>query len=41
MSASPFDSMVHARLFGDAEIARLFSDTAEIRAMMLVLGALA
>ena len=41
MSASPFDSLIHARLFGDAELARLFSDTAEIRAMMLVLGALA
>lgn len=41
MSASPFDSLIHARLFGDAEMGRLFSDTAEIRAMMLVLGALA
>jgi 3-carboxy-cis,cis-muconate cycloisomerase len=41
MSASPFDSLIHARLFGDAELGRLFSDTAEIRAMMLVLGALA
>nr|WP_239025624.1 lyase family protein [Roseibacterium persicicum] len=28
-------------MFGDAELGRLFSDTAEIRAMMLVLGALA
>ena len=41
MSASPFDSLIHARLFGDADLGRLFSDTAEIRAMMLVLGALA
>jgi 3-carboxy-cis,cis-muconate cycloisomerase len=41
MSASPFDSAIHRQLFGDAEMGRLFSDTAEIRAMMLVLGALA
>ncbi|MCU4653326.1 lyase family protein [Roseibacterium sp. SDUM158016] len=41
MSVSPFDSALHRELFGDAEIARLFSDTAEVRAMMLVLGALA
>ena len=41
MSASPFDSVIHRQLFGDAEMGRLFSDTAEIRAMMLVLGALA
>lgn len=41
MSASPFDSAIHRQLFGDAELGRLFSDTAEIRAMMLVLGALA
>lgn len=41
MSVSPFDSALYRDLFGDAEIARLFSDTAEIRAMMLVFGALA
>jgi 3-carboxy-cis,cis-muconate cycloisomerase len=41
MSVSPFDSALYRDLFGDAEIARLFSDTAEIRAMMLTLGALA
>ncbi|MBF9061321.1 adenylosuccinate lyase family protein, partial [Rhodobacterales bacterium HKCCSP123] len=41
MSASPFDSALYRDLFGDAEIGRLFSDSAEVRAMMLVLGALA
>jgi len=41
MSASPFDSTLYRGLFGDADLARLFSDTAELRAMMLVLGALA
>jgi 3-carboxy-cis,cis-muconate cycloisomerase len=32
---------MHRHLFGDAEVARLFADTAEVRAMMLVLGTLA
>lgn len=41
MSASPLDSALYGDLFGDAEIARLFTDTAEIRAMLLVEGALA
>ena len=41
MSLSPFDSALYARLFGDAEVAALFSDSAEVRAMMLVLGTLA
>ncbi len=41
MSVSPFDSALYRELFGDTELARLFSDTAELRAMMLVLGALA
>jgi 3-carboxy-cis,cis-muconate cycloisomerase len=41
VSVSPFDSALYRDLFGDAEIARLFSDTAEVRAMMLVFGALA
>ncbi len=41
MSVSPFDSAMHRHLFGDAEVGRLFTDTAEVRAMMLVLGTLA
>ncbi|MBY4891481.1 adenylosuccinate lyase family protein [Rhodobacteraceae bacterium N5(2021)] len=41
MSASIFDSVIHRDLFGDPEVARLLSDSAEVRAMMLVLGALA
>jgi len=41
VSVSPFDSALYRDLFGDAEIARLFSDTADVRAMMLTLGALA
>lgn len=41
MSTSIFDSTLHRDLFGDAEVGRLLSDTAEVRAMMLVLGALA
>jgi 3-carboxy-cis,cis-muconate cycloisomerase len=41
MPASPLDSAIYRELFGDAEIARLFADTAEIRAMLLVEGALA
>ncbi|QXT38867.1 lyase family protein [Gymnodinialimonas ceratoperidinii] len=41
MSTSVFDSTLHRDLFGDGEIARLLSDSAEVRAMMLVLGALA
>lgn len=41
MSVTPFDSALYRQLFGDDEIARLFSDTAEIRAMMLVMGTLA
>lgn len=41
MSTSIFDSTLHRDLFGDAEVARLLSDSAEVRAMMLVLGALA
>lgn len=41
MSLSPLDSALTRDLFTDAEIARLFSDTAQVRAMMLVLGALA
>jgi 3-carboxy-cis,cis-muconate cycloisomerase len=41
MPASPADSALYGRLFGDDEVARLFSDSAEIRAMLLVEGALA
>lgn len=41
MPASPIDSSLYSGLFGDDELARLFSDSAEIRAMLLVEGALA
>ena len=41
MAASAFDSGIYRELFGDAEVAARFTDSAEIRAMMLVEGALA
>jgi 3-carboxy-cis,cis-muconate cycloisomerase len=41
MPASPADSTIYRALFGDDEVAALFSDSAEIRAMLLVEGALA
>lgn len=41
MPAAPADSALYGRLFGDAEAAQLFTDSAEIRAMLLVEGALA
>ena len=41
MPATPYDSAIFGDLFGDAELGRLFSDSAEIRAMLLALGALA
>ena len=41
MPASPIDSAIYGKLFGSPETARLFTDSAEVRAMMLVLGALA
>jgi 3-carboxy-cis,cis-muconate cycloisomerase len=41
MPASPFDSAIYRDLLGDAELAHLFSDMAEVRAMLLVEGALA
>ncbi len=41
MPASPADSAMYSGLLGDAETARLFSDSAEVRAMLLVEGALA
>jgi 3-carboxy-cis,cis-muconate cycloisomerase len=41
MATTPFDSGLYRDLFHDAEIGSLFSDSAELRAMMLVEGALA
>lgn len=41
MAASVFDSALFGRLFPVGEVGRLFSDTAEIRAMLVVEGALA
>lgn len=41
MSASVFDSPLFAQLFATGDAGRLFSDTAAIRAMLLVEGALA
>lgn len=41
MAASVFDSPLYAQLFATGETGRLFSDTAAIRAMLLVEGALA
>ena len=41
MTASLFDSPLHAQLFPTGETGRLFTDSAAIRAMLLVLGALA
>lgn len=41
MSASVFDSPLFARLFDTGEAGRLFSDSAALRAMLLVEGALA
>ena len=41
MAASVFDSPLYTRLFPTGEAGRLFSDTAAIRAMLLVEGALA
>ncbi|NNE78988.1 MAG: hypothetical protein HKN18_01840 [Silicimonas sp.] len=41
MPASPTDSLIYGKLFGDAAVGQLFTDTAEVRAMMLVEGALA
>ncbi|MFT4012187.1 MAG: adenylosuccinate lyase family protein [Paracoccus sp. (in: a-proteobacteria)] len=41
MPASAADSAIYRRLFGDDETAALFTDSAEIRAMLLVEGALA
>jgi 3-carboxy-cis,cis-muconate cycloisomerase len=41
MPASPADSQIYRGLFGDDEAAALFTDSAEIRAMLLVEGTLA
>ncbi|CUH75165.1 lyase family protein [Tropicibacter naphthalenivorans] len=41
MPATPFDSAHLTQLFATGDTARLFSDTAEIRAMMMIEGALA
>jgi 3-carboxy-cis,cis-muconate cycloisomerase len=41
MAVSPFDSAIYRELFRDEEVGRLFTDSAEVRAMMLVEGALA
>ncbi|MFD1911672.1 lyase family protein [Halodurantibacterium flavum] len=41
MAASALDSAIYRDLFHDADIARLFTDSAEVRAMLLVEGALA
>lgn len=41
MPAAPADSAIYRGLFGDAEVAGLFTDAAEVRAMLLVEGALA
>jgi 3-carboxy-cis,cis-muconate cycloisomerase len=41
MPAAPADSLLYGRLFSDDDTARLFTDSAEIRAMLLVVGALA
>ncbi|RMH42750.1 MAG: adenylosuccinate lyase family protein [Alphaproteobacteria bacterium] len=41
MPTVPFDSTIYRGLFHDPDIARLLSDSAEVRAMLLVEGALA
>lgn len=41
MAGSVYDSALYRDLFRDAEAAQLFSDTAEVRAMLIVEGALA
>jgi 3-carboxy-cis,cis-muconate cycloisomerase len=41
MPAAPADSAIYRDLFSDPDTARLFTDTAEVRAMLLVEGALA
>ena len=41
MPASPLDSSLYRDLFGDTELAQLFTDSAVVRAMLLVEGVLA
>lgn len=41
MAASVFDSPLYSRLFPSGDVGKLFTDTAEVRAMLLVEGALA
>ena len=41
MAITPFDSAIWRELYGDAEIAALFTESAEVRAMLLFEGALA
>lgn len=41
MPAAPADSAIYRDIFADADTARLFSDAAELRALLLVAGALA
>ena len=41
MATTPFDSILYRDLFHDIDVGKLFSDTAEVRAMMIVEGALA
>ena len=41
MPASPIDSTIYGKLFNDADVGALFTDSAEVRAWMLVEGALA
>lgn len=41
MAVTPFDSPLWRELYGDAELGALFSDSAELRAMMLAEAALA
>lgn len=41
MTFSPFDSPIYSVLYGDTEVRALFTDSAEVRAMLLVEGTLA
>lgn len=41
MAITPFDSALYHKLFADAEIAKLFTESAELRAMLVVEGTLA
>lgn len=41
MATTPFDSMLYRDLMHDIDVGKLFTDSAEVRAMMIVEGALA